>query len=135
MGRDPSRNRVVVTGLGAVTPLGVGVEEFWSATLAGKSGVASIEHFDASKMPVRFAGYCKSFDASKWLEHKQAKHTDRFTHLAVAAADLALADAGIDPKKGTDPERFGAVVASGIGGLDEILEQTEKLFTRGPDRV
>jgi 3-oxoacyl-[acyl-carrier-protein] synthase II len=135
MGRDPSRNRVVVTGLGAVTPLGVGVEEFWSATLAGKSGVAPIEHFDASKMPVRFAGYCKSFDAAKWLEHKQAKHTDRFTHLAVAAADLALADAGIDPKKATDPERFGAVVASGIGGLDEILEQTEKLFTRGPDRV
>ncbi len=133
-GEAGGRRRVAVTGLGAVTPIGVGIEEFWKATLAGKSGVRPIDTFDVSKFPVRFAGLV-AIDPSRWLDHKAAKNTDRFTHLAVAAADLALEDAGVNPKDEKRPDRFGAVIGSGIGGIHEILEQTERLVTRGPDRV
>src|SRR5688572_23646515 len=110
-----TRRRVVITGIGAVTPIGLSVDEFWSATLAGKSGIAPIEHFDVSKYSVRFAGYCKGFEATRWLEHKAAKNSDRFTHLAVAAADMALEDAGVRPKEEKEPHRFGAIIGSGIG--------------------
>jgi 3-oxoacyl-[acyl-carrier-protein] synthase II len=129
------RRRVAVTGLGAVTPLGATVEEFWAATLAGKSGIAPIEHFDVSKYPVRFGGYCKSFDPARFLDHKAAKTSDRFVHLAVGAADMALEDAGLRPREEKDPSRMGAIVGSGIGGVDEIYEQTSRLLSRGPDRV
>jgi 3-oxoacyl-[acyl-carrier-protein] synthase II len=130
-----TRRRIAITGIGAVTPIGLSTEEFWSATLAGKSGIAAIEHFDASKFTTRFAGYCKGFDASKWLDHKSAKNTDRFAHLAIAAADMALEDAGVKPKDLQDRHRFGAIVGSGIGGIGEIYEQTGRLVQRGPDRV
>jgi len=127
--------RVAITGLGAVSPLGLNVADFWTATLEGKSGVAPIEHFDAAKLSTRFAGYCKGFEATRYLEHKAAKNTDRFVHLAVAASDMALEDAGIRPKEEADPSRIGAIIGSGIGGIEEIHEQTGRLVTRGPDRV
>jgi 3-oxoacyl-[acyl-carrier-protein] synthase II len=131
----PGARRVAITGIGVVTPIGLGVDDFWAATLAGKSGIAPIEHFDASKYSTRFLGYCKGFDAGRWLDHKAAKNSDRFVHLAVAAADLALEDAGVRPKEEKDPTRIGAIVGSGIGGIDEIWEQTQRLASRGPDRV
>jgi 3-oxoacyl-[acyl-carrier-protein] synthase II len=132
--RDGAR-RVAITGLGAVTPIGLSVDEFWAATLAAKSGIGPIDQFDVSKYPVRFGGACRGFEASRWLEHKAAKNTDRFTHLAVAAADMALEDAGIRPREEKDRSRMGAVIGSGIGGLDEIFEQTRRLVERGPERV
>ncbi len=134
-GGSDGRRRVAITGIGAVTPIGLTADDFWAATLAGKSGIAPIEHFDISKFPVRFGGYCKGFEATRWLDHKTAKNTDRFVHLAVAAADMAMEDAGIRPREEPDPGRIGAVVASGIGGLDEIYEQTARLLQKGPDRV
>jgi 3-oxoacyl-[acyl-carrier-protein] synthase II len=130
-----ARRRIAITGLGVVTPIGLNLGDFWAATLAGASGIAPIEHFDASKYSVRFGGYCKGFEAGRYLEHKAAKNTDRFVHLAVAAADMALEDAGIRPAEEADPARAGAIIGSGIGGIDEIYEQTGRLLSRGPDRV
>ncbi len=127
--------RVAITGLGVVAPIGLDLEGFWAATLEGVSGIGPIEHFDASAFPVRFAGCVKGFDPERWLEKKEARRLDRFTQLAVAAADLALADAGIRPKEETEPERIACIVGSGIGGITEIGEQHKTYFDRGPDRV
>ncbi|GIW73458.1 MAG: 3-oxoacyl-[acyl-carrier-protein] synthase 2 [Planctomycetota bacterium] len=129
------RQRVVVTGLGAVTPLGPDLASSWERALAGESGVRPIEHFDASSFPTRIAGYCREFDVERWLDRKTARHTDRFVHLTVAAADMALADAGLEPARLERRERAGAVLASGIGGLDEILEQTRRYLERGVSRL
>ncbi|HVY60969.1 MAG TPA: beta-ketoacyl-ACP synthase II [Planctomycetota bacterium] len=131
----PGARRVAITGIGCVTPIGIGVDEYWSASVAGKNGIGPIEHFDAAAFSTRFSGFCKGFEPSRWLEHKAAKNSDRFVHLAVAAADMALEDAGVRPKEEKDPARFGAIVGSGIGGIHEIYEQTKRLVERGPDRV
>ncbi len=129
------RRRIVVTGMGVVSPLGTGLEAFWEAAVAGRSGVRAIEHFEVGDLPVRFAGHLADFDVSPWFDRKQARTTDRFVHFAVAAADLALRDAGIDAGAVADPERCGVVVGSGIGGLEEIQEQTTRLIERGPRRL
>ncbi len=127
--------RVVITGLGALTSIGENVEDFWAATLAAKSGIGPIEGFDTSKFDVHFAGEIRGFEPSKWLDTKSARHHDRFAQFTVAAADMALEDAGIRPKEEKDPGRIGVLVGSGIGGLNEIGEQIRKLVERGPDRV
>jgi 3-oxoacyl-[acyl-carrier-protein] synthase II len=127
--------RVVVTGMGAVCALGHDLPTFWEAAVAGRSGVRTIEHFDVSDLPVTFGGYVGELDVSPWMDRKEARTTDRFAHYAVGAAHMALDDAGLDPKAVADPERHGVVVASGIGGIDEIHEQTQRLVERGPRRV
>jgi 3-oxoacyl-[acyl-carrier-protein] synthase II len=127
------RRRVVVTGLGAVTPLGLDIESTWSSLLAGDSGAAEITQFDHSDYPVHFACEVKDFDATQWIDRKAARRMDRFTHLILAAARQAEADSGLDIAKEAD--RIGAAVATGIGGLQSFQDCYDQLLDRGPDRV
>jgi 3-oxoacyl-[acyl-carrier-protein] synthase II len=126
--------RVVVTGVGIVSPLGITTEETWQGLISGKSGIGSITQFDATNYATKFAGEVKSFDPVQYIDRKAARHMDRFTHLAVVAAKQALADAKlrITPENRND---IGCVVGSGIGGLQTMYEQTKVLLERGPDRV
>jgi 3-oxoacyl-[acyl-carrier-protein] synthase II len=127
------RRRVVITGLGMVTPLGNDVETTWQRLLAGESGAGPITQFDPSDYPVRFACEVKDFDPSEWVERKQARRLDRFTHLILAAARQGERDAGLDIA--AEPERIGAAIATGIGGLKSFQDCTDVLRERGPDRV
>jgi 3-oxoacyl-[acyl-carrier-protein] synthase II len=127
------RRRVVVTGLGAVTPLGNDVETTWSNLVAGKSGAATIEQWDASAYPVTFACELKDFQPAEWLERKQARRMDRFAQMIVAAARQAESDSGLDVAG--EAERIGASIATGIGGLKAFQDCYDQLLARGPDRV
>jgi len=127
------RRRVVVTGLGAVTPLGLDVESTWASLLAGDSGAAEITHFDHTDYPVHFACEVKGFEPTEWIDRKAARRMDRFTHLILAAARQAEADSGLDIRKEAD--RIGAAIATGIGGLQSFQECYDTLASRGPDRV
>jgi 3-oxoacyl-[acyl-carrier-protein] synthase II len=127
------RRRVVVTGIGAVTPLGNDIETTWDNLIAGKSGAAPIEQFDASAYPVTFACELKEFDPKNWIDHKQARRMDRFAQMIVAAARQAEADSGFDVKP--EAERVGASIATGIGGLQAFQDCYDVLLARGPDRV
>ena len=127
------RRRVVITGLGAVTPLGNDVESTWENLIAGKSGGGPITQFDHTDYNVHIACEVKDFDATEWIDRKAARRMDRFTHLILAAARQAEADSGIDVSK--EPARVGAAVATGIGGLRSFEECYDTLVTRGPDRV
>jgi 3-oxoacyl-[acyl-carrier-protein] synthase II len=127
------RRRVVLTGLGAVTPLGLDVESTWSSLLAGDSGAAEITQFDHSDYKVHFACEVKDFDPTEWIDRKDARRMDRFTHLVLAAARQAEADSGIDIA--SEADRVGASIATGIGGLRSFQECYDTLITRGPDRV
>ena len=111
--------RVVATGLGVVSPLGIGVEQNWNALMNGQSGIGPITRFDASDFPVKFAGEVKGFDVEQYIDRKEAKKMDLFIHYAVAAADMALADSGLQITD-ENAERVGVVVGSGMGGLPAI---------------
>jgi 3-oxoacyl-[acyl-carrier-protein] synthase II len=127
------RRRVVITGLGAVTPLGNDVETTWSSLLAGESGAGPITHFDHEGYPVHFACELKEFDPAQWIDRKRARRMDRFAQMILAAARQAEADSGIDIPSETD--RIGASVATGIGGLQSYQDCYDTLIQRGPDRV
>jgi 3-oxoacyl-[acyl-carrier-protein] synthase II len=127
------RRRVVVTGMGAVTPLGNDIETTWANLVAGKSGAAPIKQFDASTYPVNFACELKDFDPKQWIDHKQARRMDRFAQMIVAAARQAEADSGFDVEP--EAERVGASIATGIGGLQAFQDCYDILLARGPDRV
>jgi len=134
--------RVVVTGLGLVTPLASGVDATWSALLAGKSGARRITEFEVSDIPCQIAcfvprgdGSNGSFNADQWMEPKEQRKVDDFIVYAVAAADQALADAGWAPKTAEDQERTGVLIGSGIGGLNGIAETSIVLKEKGPRRV
>jgi 3-oxoacyl-[acyl-carrier-protein] synthase II len=129
-----SRRRVVVTGLGLVCPVGVGVEESWQALVAGKSGVGPITHYDASTYPTKIAGEVKGFEPEKFMDRKEVRRNDRFIQFALAAADMAVADSGIDFAK-EDPERVGVIVGSGMGGLATIEDTHQTLMERGVRKV
>ena len=126
--------RVVVTGVGLVSPVGIGTEETWQALLAGRSGAAPITLFDASRHSTRFACEVKGFDPLRWVEKKDVKKIDRFIQFAIAAADFALADAGLRilPAEGA---RAGVFIGSGVGGFATIEREHEALLTGGPRRV
>src|SRR5437868_12603385 len=109
------RRRVVVTGLGAVTPLGNDARSSWEALVRGETGAGPITQFDASEFPVTFACEAKDFDAAQWIDRKQARRMDRFAQLIVAAARQAEADSGLDVH--SEADRVGAAIATGIGGL------------------
>lgn len=113
--------RVVVTGLGAVTPLGNSVKDFWDALVAGKSGAAPITHFDASKFKTRFACEVKNFNVEEYLDRKEARRVDLYTQYALAAATQTVRDAGLE--SGGNPDRIGVIWASGIGGLRTFEEE------------
>jgi 3-oxoacyl-[acyl-carrier-protein] synthase II len=127
------RRRVVVTGLGAVTPLGLDVESTWSSLLAGDSGAGEITQFDHTDYKVHFACEVKGLDPTIWIDRKDARRMDRFTHLVLAAARQAESDSGIDIA--SEADRVGASIATGIGGLRSFQECYDTLLTRGPDRV
>ena len=127
------RRRVVITGLGAVTPLGKDVETSWENLIAGRSGAAEITQFDSSGYSVHFACEVKDFDATEFIDRKQARRMDRFAHLVVAAARLAERDSGLDIA--SEPDRIGAAIATGIGGLKAFQDCHSELLERGPDRV
>ena len=124
--------RVAVTGLGAITPLGLDAPSTWKAAVAGESGIDFIQAFDASEYPVRIAGEVKGFDPATVAPAKEARRMDRNVLLALGAAQEAWREGGLN---GVDPARVGVVVGSAIGGLPGIVEQTYVLRDRGPDRI
>jgi 3-oxoacyl-[acyl-carrier-protein] synthase II len=138
-GKEPAmqispNETVVITGIGLITPLGLTIEENWRALMEGRSGIDTIQRFDASSLPTRFAGEVRDFDASRYLDPKEVRHYDRYTHFAVAAADAALQDAGLTP--GDLPaEKTGIVVGSGMGGLETFMENARILIEKGSRRV
>src|SRR5438132_1490832 len=136
MEANGSRNgwrRVVITGLGAVTPLGNDVETTWTNLISGRSGAGPITQFDTTGFPVTFACEVKDFDPGHWVDHKQARRMDRFAQLIVAAARQAEQDSGLDIAKESD--RVGAAIATGIVGLKSYQDCYDTLKERGPDRV
>ena len=128
------KKRVVITGLGAITPVGNTAADFWQALLAGKSGIGPITRFDAAEYDAKIAGEVKGFEPTAFIDKKEARRMDRFTQFAIAAAKMALDDSGIDLEK-TDKSRIGSFVGSGIGGMDTLHEQYKNLFEKGPNRV
>ena len=129
------RGRALITGAGAVTPLGTGVENFWDAALHGKSGIGPITHFDPSPFPSRIAGECSDFDPTAFMTKKQARRMDRFAQLGVAAGLEAAESAGVAEVIQKTPERVAIVLGSGIGGLSTWEREYRVLEERGPGRV
>ncbi|MEZ4699821.1 MAG: beta-ketoacyl-ACP synthase II [Rhodothermales bacterium] len=129
--------RVVITGMGALTPIGLSVESFWEGMMQGKSGAGPITAFDSSEYATRFACELKGFDVLNHMDKKSARRADRFTQLAIVAADQAVQDAGIDPSTLSTEEKDGTAVifGSGIGGLQTFQEQTEIYLNQGPNRI
>jgi 3-oxoacyl-[acyl-carrier-protein] synthase II len=127
------RRRVVVTGLGAVTPLGADVDSSWDGLVAGRSGAGEITQFDSTDYAVHFACEVKDFDPTQYIDRKQARRMDRFAHLVVAAARQAEEDSGLSIE--SEPDRVGAAIATGIGGLKAFQDCHSELLSRGPDRV
>ena len=128
------KRRVVITGLGAVTPVGNTAEEFWASLTQGKSGIGPITRFDSTGFDTRIAGEVKGFDALKYVDKKDDRKLDLYLKYAIACAAMAVEDAGLDPAK-EDGDRFGVLVGSGIGGLSTLLESHKVLLDKGPDRV
>jgi 3-oxoacyl-[acyl-carrier-protein] synthase II len=129
-----SRRRVVVTGMGLVCPVGIGVEESWKALVAGKSGIGPITHYDASTYPTRIAGEVRGFEPEKFMDRKEVRRNDRFIQFALAAADMAVRDSGLDFAR-ENPERIGVIVGSGMGGLATIEDTHKTLMERGVRKV
>jgi 3-oxoacyl-[acyl-carrier-protein] synthase II len=129
-----SARRVVVTGIGLVTPLGIGLEKTWKALCAGESGIARITRFDPTDYPTQIAGEVKDFDPAAFIEKKEIKKMDLFIHFAVGAAQLAAEDAGLKVTS-ENAERVGVYIGSGIGGLSSIETYHKVLQDKGPERV
>jgi 3-oxoacyl-[acyl-carrier-protein] synthase II len=126
--------RVVVTGLGLISPLGIGTKATWEGLVAGRSGAGPITKFDPEGYAVRIAAEVKDFDPGQWIEHKEIKKFDTFVHYAVAASDMALEQSGLEISD-ENAERVGVVIGSGIGGFPMIERNHEALLNRGPRRV
>lgn len=129
------KKRIVVTGMGAITPLGMDISSFWDNLVAGKSGIRRVTAFDVGPYPSKVGGEVPDFNPDDWMDPKDAKRNDRYTQFAVAAARMAVQDAKLDAKDLADPVRFGCIIGSGIGGLDTIEQQTFRLYESGPRRV
>jgi 3-oxoacyl-[acyl-carrier-protein] synthase II len=128
------KRRVVVTGVGLITPLGVGNEPTWQGLIEGRSGIGLITKFDVSAYPCRIAGEVRGFHAEDFIEKKEIKKSDTFIHYAVAASQMAFDDSKLDMSQ-EDPDRVGVIIGSGIGGLPLIEETHTKLMERGPSRI
>lgn len=126
--------RVVVTGLGVITPIGLDVETYWNNLKEGVRGIAPITHFDTSEYTVKLAAEVKGFDAKQYMERKTARKYDEFSQFAIAAAKEAMASSGLKLEE-EDPFRIGVIIASGIGGLGTIETEEKKLIDKGPGRV
>ncbi|MGB7323521.1 MAG: beta-ketoacyl-ACP synthase II [Rubripirellula sp.] len=132
--QNPNQRRIVVTGVGVVTPLGNDVGTFWNRLIAGESGVHELSIMDASGYKIHFGGDIPDFNVEDVVDAREAKRLDRFTQFAVHAGHQAITDSGIDFSK-TDCTKCGVILGSGIGGLGEIEVQIERMLTKGPDRV
>ena len=128
------KNRVVITGLGAVTPIGIGKEKFFEGLKDGKNGIGKITQFDTTDYTAQIAGEVLDFNAEDFIDKKEAKRMDRYTHFAIAAAKLALEDSKLNLDE-TDREKIGVIVGAGIGGMKTLHVQYEKLFDKGPSRI
>lgn len=128
------KKRVVITGLGAITPVGIGRDAFWQSLITGKSGIDRITRFDPSEYSTQIAGEVKDFDPAKYIDKKEAKRMDRCTQFAVAAAKMAFEDAGINLDQ-EDRSRIGTLIGSGVGGMDTLHDQYKTLFDKGPGRI
>jgi 3-oxoacyl-[acyl-carrier-protein] synthase II len=128
------QRRVVVTGIGAVTPVGNTADEFWEALRQGKSGIGPITKFDSTGYPTRIAGEVRGFDPMQFVDKKEARRLDPFVQYAIASAVMAVADSGLDLAK-VDGTRFGVLVGSGIGGISTLLDTHRVLLSKGPDRI
>lgn len=126
--------RVVVTGLGAVTPIGIGVDAFWASVKEGKTGFSTIESFDASEFKCKLAAQVKNFDAGEYMDKKAARRMEQFSQFAVIAAGEALKDSGLDMEK-EDAYRVGCTVGSGIGSLQAMEREHSRLVEKGPNKV
>jgi 3-oxoacyl-[acyl-carrier-protein] synthase II len=126
--------RVVLTGLGALTPIGNTAEELWTSLTEGRSGIGPITKFDATGYDTRIAGEVKDFDPLKFVDKKEARRLDPYLQYAIASSVMAVGDAGFDPAR-VDGERFGVLIGSGIGGITTLLEGEKVRETKGPDRV
>lgn len=129
-----STKRVVITGLGVVSPIGIGYQTFWENLLAGKSGIKNITRFDASNYACKIAGEITDFDASQFMDRKEAKKLVKFIQYAVAASKLAAQDSGLVINE-SNATNIGVIIGSGIGGIDFLEEQAGILQTKGPDRL
>lgn len=126
--------RVVITGLGAITPIGIGKENFWSSLIQGKSGIGYITRFDTTDYATKIGAEVKDFDPTDYIDKKESKRMDRFTQFAVAATKLALEDGNIDLEK-ENLNKIGVVVGAGIGGMETLETEFNKMKDRGPSRV
>ncbi len=128
------KRRVVVTGLGALTPVGNSAEEYWAALVQGKSGIGPITKFDPKNLPTRIAGEIRNFDPLKWVDKKDARRLDPYLKYAIACAAMAVEDAALNVEK-VERTRFGVLVGSGIGGITTLLDSHKDILEQGPDRV
>ncbi|UCB46347.1 MAG: beta-ketoacyl-ACP synthase II [Spirochaetota bacterium] len=128
------KRKVVITGLGAVTPLGIGVKEYWKNLIAGKSGIDRITLFDPEELDSKIAGEVKNFDPLNFMEKTEARRNDRFTQFIWVASDEAIKDSGLDLEK-ADKGRVGVIIGSGIGGLQTLMDQHDIFLNKGPKRV
>jgi 3-oxoacyl-[acyl-carrier-protein] synthase II len=131
---DTLKRRVVVTGVGLVTPLGVGIDNVWQKILNGESGIAPITRFDTARHETKFAGEVKDFKAEEYMSHKEVKRVDLFIQYALAAAKIAVDDSGLDMTE-EDAERVGVIVGTGLGGLPTLEKYHSILLERGPGRI
>jgi len=128
------KRRIVITGLGIVSPIGIGQEQFWDSLRNGRSGVGRLSFFDVTEYPCKIDAEVKGFEPEKYIDRKTIKRMDRFTQFAIAAADMAIRDAELN-KEGVHKDRVGVIVGSGIGGLSTIEEEHDVLRQRGARRV
>jgi 3-oxoacyl-[acyl-carrier-protein] synthase II len=126
-----NEHQVVITGLGAVTPIGIGVRDFWEGLKAGRNGIAKVTHFDVTDFRSKLAAEVKDFQAEEWIDKKSAKRMDRFTHFSIAASTMAMQDAGLD-SFAFDKNRAGVIIGSGIGGSQTIEDGYSRLNKDGP---
>ncbi len=127
-------NRVVITGIGAITPIGNSIDELWDSLINGRSGIDKITRFDVSSYPTKLAAEVKDFEPTEYIDKKEAKRMDRFTQFALASAKMALIDSGLDLEK-EDLDRIGVIYGSGIGGIETLENQQNILKEKGPGRV
>jgi 3-oxoacyl-[acyl-carrier-protein] synthase II len=128
------KKRVVITGLGAVTSLGIGVNPLWQSIKSGKCGISAIERIDVSDMPTKIGAEIKDFNPADFIEKKEIKRMDRYTQYAMAAARMAIEDSALDLDQ-IDLERMGSIIGSGIGGIETLENQLQILLERGPGRI
>lgn len=126
--------RVVITGYGVISPIGIGIDDFWNSLVSGKSGISRVSSFDASQFSTQICAEVKNFQPEKYIDKKKIRKMDRFSQLAFAAAKIAIEDAKLDMEK-EDPFRVGVIVGSGIGGLSTVAAEHKVLLEKGPRRV